>query len=347
MITSDNFLLSELSSDGRIASACELDSARGKGKSGAIDCNGLAPELDEINCTGGLSVLEYIESAISENTRRAYTSDLKDFNSWGGTIPASPQTLARYLAERAASLSVVTLKRRLAAISVAHQMGGYESPSGHPLVYRTLRGIARWHGSAQRRVRPILKEDLFAMLDKTPTSINGMRDRALLLVGFAAALRRSELVGLDIENVGCVDRGLIVTVVKSKTDPLASGRQIAIPKGSDRWCPVAELQAWLSAMGTHSGPIFRPISRAGKVGNRRLSDRGAAEIIKRYAASIGMRPEEVSGHSLRSGFVTSAAQVGVPAWQIQAQTGHASVSVLSRYIRQADLFRNNPVSAVV
>jgi integrase len=194
-------------------------------------------------------------------------------------------------------------------------------------------------GTSQRQVSPLLKQDLLAMLPLF-TGTRGIRDRALILLGFSAALRRSELVALNVADISFVNAGLIVCVRKSKTDQEGIGRRIGVPWGRTAACPVKALQAWLEFARFTDGPVFRSVKKAGVIGDR-LSDHAVAIVIKGYATAIGMQPESVSGHSLRAGLVTSASQAGISLNKIQQQTGHRSMEMVNRYIRDANLFENN------
>ena len=185
------------------------------------------------------------------------------------------------------------------------------------------------------------------MVTALPDGILGTRDRALLLVGFSSACRRSELVGLDHQDVQPTSDGLVLTLRRSKTDQEGAGRSIGVPYGSDpNTCPVRSLAAWLDASGITAGPIFRPINRHGHVGSSRLSDRSVALIVKKYAAAAGLGPQHYSGHSLRAGLATSAAAAGASERAIMAQTGHRSAAMVRRYIRDGSLFRENAAAVV-
>jgi integrase len=295
-----------------------------------------------INCTSNLpdAVANYVRDSLAANTRRAYLSDLGQFEAWGGSLPASPETIAAYLAAHADSLSVATLVRRLASISTAHQARGLSNPTRSELVRATLRGIKRTRGSPQLEAKPLLREDLVLVLDAMGGGLKAIRDRALLLIGFAGALRRSELVALDVADSMHVRRGIVLHLRHSKTDQDGHGDKIAIPYGRTRWCPVTAIDAWLAASGITEGAIFRRVDRHGHVHKLRLS-------IQERAAASGLDPAGYSGHSLRAGFATSAAQSGVPAWRIKAQTRHASDAMLSRYIREGELFTENAAGALL
>jgi integrase len=242
---------------------------------------------------------------------------------------------------------VSTLIRRLTSISKAHHQGGFANPAGSPMVRATLHGIKRRHGSVQTQAKPLLKDDLFAALAATDDTVRAVRDRALLLVGFAGGFRRSELVALDREDVESVRRGIIVHVRRSKTDQTGKGRQVAIPFGRSQWCPVSAIEKWLASAGIDAGPLFRPIDRRGRVADTRLSGEAVSLIVKERVARAGLDPTGFSGHSLRAGLVTSATLAGVPAAKIRQQTGHKSDLALTRYIRDGQLFIENAAGVLL
>ena len=292
-------------------------------------------------------VATYVQDSLAENSRRAYLSDLAHFENWGGSLPSSDKMLASYFASHAETFRVATLVRRLTSISKAHEARGYESPARSSLVKATLRGIKRRQGIAQRQAKPLLKEDLIAVLDAMGDTLRDVRDRALLLMGFAGAFRRSELVAIDKDDIGRVRQGIIVNLKRSKTDQTHKGRQVAIPRGRSRWCPVSALDTWLERSGTSDAAVFRSVNRHGAVGNVRLSAEAVSLVIKQRIAAIGLDPTAYSGHSLRAGFVTSAAQASVPTWRIRQQTGHTSDAMLQRYIREGELFVRNAAGTLL
>jgi integrase len=301
-------------------------------------------------CTSRLQdrVAALIESSISDNTRRAYQSDLAHFGAWGGQLPASPAIVASYLAAHAQTLSVATLVRRMATISQAHEARGLPNPCRSEIVRATLRGVKRTRGIAQKEARPLLREDLFRVLDAIGAGVKDTRDRALLLVGFAGGFRRSELVGLDFADIERVLQGMVILLRHSKTDQEGAGRKIGIPYGRTRHCPVFALDRWLAVSGIESGPVFRPVNRHGRVATELLlSGEVVSLVVKERVAAAGMNPAGFSGHSLRAGFATSAAQAGVSSFKIRAQTGHASDAMLSRYIRDNEMFLDNAVGALL
>jgi len=309
-----------------------------------------------INCTAEMGSLQliahdpnaqkFLHASLSENTRRGYRADLEHFMSWGGSIPASPEKVSLYLAHQAEILSPATLSRRVVAIGRAHTSQGLESPTKSDLVKATLRGIRRSVGISQRQVAPAVKEQLISMAEKAQ-GVKGLRDRAVLLVGFAGAFRRSELVAINCTDLEFAEQGLIITINRSKTDQEGRGRKVAIPYARGAVCPVTSLKEWLSISGINEGPVFRPINRHKGIQASRLSTQAVAEIVKQYARAVGLDHSNYSGHSLRAGLVTSAALAGVSSWKIRQQTGHKSDAMLTRYIRDSQLFVNNAVGAVL
>ena len=284
---------------------------------------------------------QYLLAALSSNTQKAYHHDVEHFMQWGGQIPATPKKVAQYLAYYARSLSVATLTRRVTAIHQAHQHQGYPSPTKAALVKETLQGIRRMHGCAQRRVLPLLHSQLNTWV-KTQHGVMGLRDKALLLVGFAGAFRRSELVNIQVSQVRFVKQGMLIHLPRSKTDASGVGRDVAIPFASDRSrCAVRALQAWLKAAEITHGMVFRRVNRYDQVLAQGLSDQSVALVVKRCVTELGLKPEDYAGHSLRAGLVTSAALAGVSVWKIRRQTGHQSDAMLQRYIRESQLFNNH------
>ena len=292
-------------------------------------------------------VRHFLSESLSPNSRRAYISDLDQFLRWGGTIPATGGSVANYLAEKADTHAVATLRRWVASISRAHLSSGFEDVTAIEPVRSTLRGISRSKGCGQKTARPLIRDHLFDLLDAVGNEKRDCRDRALLLVGFSGAFRRSELVGLDFKDILFASAGAVILLRRSKTDQDGEGREIGIPFGRTRHCPVSALQSWLARSGIDDGPLFRPINRAGNIGKTRLSMEAVSIIIKQRLIAIGTEASCYSGHSLRAGFVTSAAQAGVSSWKIRQQTGHASDAMLAKYIRTEEIFKDNASSSVL
>lgn len=304
----------------------------------ATDCTEHSPVSPEVS--------RYIRASLSENSRKAYRADLNHFLAWGGCIPATPEVVARYLAAYAGQLAIATLARRLVSISKAHTTQGISSPTDAELVCATLRGIRHTHGSAQRQVAPAVKEDVLMMVAGLE-GVKGARDKALLLLGFAGAFRRGELVALTVADIEQAKQGLIVYLRFSKTDQEGQGRKIAIPFARGAVCPVMALSQWLEVSSIKEGPIFRPVNRHGTIASVALSAQAVAHVVKERAKAVGLDPSQYAGHSLRAGLVTSAAQLGVSSWKIRQQTGHKSDAMLARYIRDANIFVDNAAGAVL
>lgn len=289
----------------------------------------------------------YVQQASSANTRRAYRSDWEDFTIWCQSqgmcaLPASPETVALYLTALAEGCKPSTLQRRLVAINRMHRAAQHESPTHSIGVQETMKGIRRALGSNQIRKQPAITRIIREMMSHLPSTIFGVRDRALLLLGFAAALRRSELVSLNYADINMRDEGMVVTLRHSKTDQEGVGRTIGIPYGKRlETCPVRAVQLWLTQSGITDGPLFRRISKSERVLPYRLSDKAVATIVKRSAAAAGYDPGQFGGHSLRAGLATQAAIGGASERAIMKQTGHQSLEMVRRYIRDGDLFREN------
>ena len=287
------------------------------------------------------SVRQYIDAALADNTLRAYSADLKHFIAWGGVIPATPEQVATYIAHHAKCLAYTTLSRRLIAIARAHISQGMSSPTSSAIVRATLKGVRRSRCCAVRQVAPLQKLQVLQMV-RGLQGLRGLRDTALLLIGFASAMRRAELVSLDVEDVQFSEQGAIIRLRRSKTDQAGQGRDIAIPHFRGRNCPIRNLLAWIEASGITSGALFRQVNRYDQLLPHRLMAQSVALIIKQRAAAAGFDARLFSGHSLRAGFVTNAANSGASSASIRAQTGHKSDAMLQRYIRNSQLFSNNP-----
>lgn len=296
---------------------------------------------------------EFATASRSEATLAAYASDLRHFSAWADAhdltaMPADPETVALYLTSMADAFKPSTLSRRVAAISVAHQHAGLPSPTGDAMVRSVLTGIRRTIGTAPKQVAPATIGEIRKMTARMGKSTIEIRDRAILLLGFAGAFRRSELVSLDLTDLQEHADGILVTLRRSKTDQAGQGDTKAIPSGSDaETCPVRALQAWIAASGITDGPVFRPVDRHGNVAASRLSGKAVALVVKRAAERAGLDPSVYAGHSLRAGFVTTAAANGASERAIARQSGHAAGStVLRQYIRHASAFTDNAVSMV-
>lgn len=294
----------------------------------------------------------YVVEAKAQSTRRAYQADWRDWVAWCdaralSSLPGAPQTVVLYVVDLAERLKVSTIERRLIAISQAHQAAQLEPPTKSIAVREVMKGIRRVKGTAQHGKAPALTGDIKAMLGMLPPGLLGTRDRALLLLGFAGAFRRSEIVSLDVADVQITRAGLVVHLRRSKTDQEGAGRSIGIPHGANKaTCPVRSLTAWLKAAGITDGAIFRSVNRHGQLQPGRLSPAAVAEVVKRRAAAAGLDPALYAGHSLRAGMATSAAAAGVSERAIMNQTGHKSVAIARRYIREGSLFRENAAASL-
>jgi site-specific recombinase XerD len=290
---------------------------------------------------------EFARRSKAESTLRGYRSDWRDFCGWCEThsvsaLPASPETVAAYIAESTARLKVGSIQRRLNAIAAAHKAMGLESPTASAVVIATLQGIRRTLGTAPAQKAPALTDDIRAMVAATDAGLIGLRDRALILLGFAGAFRRSELVALDVTDVAFSRDGLTVLLLRSKTDQEGAGRKVGVPYGANpETCPVRVLQAWLETAGLADGPVFRSLNRHGRLCVGRLAPADVARVVKKLAERAGLDAARYAGHSLRAGHATAAAISGASERSIMNQTGHRSVQMVRRYIRDGSLFRDN------
>lgn len=295
--------------------------------------------LDEVSA--------YERKALPKNTKRAYAADWADFLAWCvkkrlAALPAKPDTVAMYLTTRARTHKVSSLSRRLTVIGKLHKAQGQPNPVTDERVKRVWRGIMRDKGEAQTRKKPALVKDLRKMMAVLPEGLAGVRDRAILLFGFAGAMRRSEIVALNWGDLELTDDGFAVQIRRGKTDQTGKGRRIGIPYGSyPETCPVKAMLAWIEAAEIERGPLFRKVNRHGHLEGTRLSDQSVAFIVKRSMKAAGVSPANFAGHSLRAGLATAAAMAGADERTIQEQTGHKSLKVLRTYIREGSLFRNN------
>lgn len=308
-------------------------------KSAQSALNQVTLDVERDDCDDVLK--QYLGAALAANTLRAYAADLRHFLASGGKIPATPKCVATYLAQCAQSQRSTTISRRVVAIGRAHRLAGYPSPTDDPLVKTTMQGIRRVIGSAVSQVAPLQKMDLLQMV-KGLKGLRGLRDRALLLLGFASALRRAELVSLNVEDVCFVEEGMLIQLRRSKTDQAGVGRTIAIPRIRGRNDPGQAVLAWISAADIESGAIFRRISCADRLMESRLSGQAVAFVVKARAADAGLDPTRLAGHSLRAGFVTNAARNGASSSSIRRQTGHKSDGMVQRYVRDTHAFEDNP-----
>jgi integrase len=293
----------------------------------------------------------YARASKAENTITALRAGWAAFFSWCAAmglqaLPAAPETVALYLSAHGSTLKLSTLRLRSWAIGAAHRTRGLADPTKTEAVRSVLAGVARTEGSSPTRKTAATVDVLRLMVDTLPASLIGVRDRALLLVGFAGAFRRSELVGLRLEDVRFTREGLVLRLRRSKTDQAGEGVDVAIPYGSHpETCPVRALMAWIEDSGLTAGLLFRSVTRHGKTGEG-LSGEAVAQIVKRTAEAAGQDPATFSGHSLRAGFATTAARNEVAENRIMRQTRHRSHAMLQVYIREGSMFTKNAAASV-
>ena len=288
----------------------------------------------------------YARAEKAEATRKAYRTDFALFQQWAthrgvSALPATPEVVAAFLAAEAErGTKPATISRRVAAIRYAHRLAGLPAPTDDERVRATVRGIRREKGVAPKKKAPATSDKLIAMAAAGDGSITALRDRALLLLGFAGAFRRSELVALDVSDLAEVDGGLLVTVRQSKTDQEGHGAAVAIVPGAIA-CPVTAVREWLRAANIIEGPVFRPINKAGRVLDARLTGRSVANIVKARAIKVGLKASDFAGHSLRAGFITSAAARGASLFKMMDVSRHKSVDTLRGYVRNVDAFKDH------
>jgi site-specific recombinase XerD len=296
------------------------------------------------------ATMAYAAAEKSAATHRAYHFDWINFETWCASrgacpLPAHQGVVAAYLSHLAdQGRRASTIGRRAAAIGHRHKMAGHEPPTSSEGVRAVLRGIRRTIGSAKQGKSPATAEVLGAMLKLCPDTLIGKRDRALLCFGFASAMRRSELCALEVADLTETADGLRVLIRRSKGDQEGQGQEIAIPRGY-RLRPVEALQTWLAAAEISTGPVFRQVARGGRISAAALSTDAVACIVKRYAERVGLDPASYSGHSLRAGFLTSAAEAGASIWKLSEVSRHKSLDTLRGYVRRVDLFKEHAGAA--
>jgi integrase len=298
---------------------------------------------------------KYQDAADAESTRRAYATDLANYKAWckknhERAMPATPETVGAYLAAAGAGYALPTLRRRVAAIANACRQVQEPLDTKHPAIRETLRGIAREHGRPSRRATALTTSEIKKLSEVCGVTLAGKRDRALFLLGFAGALRRSELVALDVDHIKWTNAGLKLLIVRSKTDKEGKGAEIGIPKGNaEETCPVTALRTWLAEGEIEQGPLFRKVNRFGAVEKRRLSPDAVRQILLRRAEQAGLKgewSEALSPHSMRAGFVTTAYRNGVPDEEIMGHTRHRSLTTMRSYVRRAKLDRASPAGKI-
>jgi site-specific recombinase XerD len=301
--------------------------------------------------------LKNLQNSKASNTVRAYKSDFKDFGLFcvqNGfkNLPSDPKIVSLYLTHLSTKeVKLSTIKRRLVSIGVIHKMKGYYLDTKHPAIVENLMGIKRRKGTVQKGKKPILINDLRKILkvidEQNTEDIKKLRDKSIILIGFSGGFRRNEIVSLDHEDLDFVYEGLKITVKRSKTDQFGEGSIKALPYFEESlYCPVTILKRWLNVSKITNGAIFRRFLKGSRLTNYRLTDQTVALIIKDYLNKAGIDSKNYSGHSLRSGFATSAAESGAEERSIMAMTGHKSTEMVRRYIKEANLFKNNALNKI-
>ena len=298
-----------------------------------------------------------LQSSKAINTVRAYKSDFKDFclfcaQNGFKSLPSEPKIVSlylTYLSTKDAKMS--TLKRRLVSIGVIHKLKGFYLDTKHPSIIENIMGIKRRKGSIQKGKKPILISNLKVLInvidEKINEEIKKLRDRTIILIGFSGGFRRNEIVSLDYDDLDFVPEGVKINIRRSKTDQFGEGSVKALPYfDNPKYCPVASLKKWINISEINSGALFRRFLKGSKLSEKRLTDQTVALLIKEYLQLTGIDSRNYSGHSLRSGFATSAAEAGAEERSIMAMTGHKSTEMVRRYIKDANLFKNNALNKI-
>jgi len=298
-----------------------------------------------------------LEQSKAPNTIRAYQSDFSDFRFFCAkngfkSIPSEPKVVSLYLTHLSTNeAKMSTLKRRLVSIGVIHKLKGHYLDTKHPSIIENIMGIKRRKGSIQKGKKPILinslKEIINVIDEQNKEEIKKLRDRSIILIGFSGGFRRNEIVSLDYDDLDFVSEGLKMNIRRSKTDQFGEGFLKALPYFDNlKYCPVVSLQKWIKISMISSGPLFRSFRKGSKLSEKRLTDQTVALLIKKYLQLAGIDSKNYSGHSLRSGFATSAAESGAEERSIMAMTGHKSTEMVRRYIKEANLFKNNALNKI-
>ena len=296
-----------------------------------------------------------LQSSKAKNTIRAYKSDFNDFGLFCAqngfkSIPSEPKIVSLYLTYLSTKeVKMSTLKRRLVSIGVIHKLKGHYLDTKHPSIIENIMGIKRRKGTIQKSKKPLLINNLKELInvidEEQNQDIKKLRDRSIILIGFSGGFRRNEIVSLDYDDLNFVEEGLKIQIKRSKTDQFGEGSVKALPYfNSSKYCPVISLKNWIEISRIDSGPLFRRFVKGSKLSKSRLTDQTVALLIKKYLNLAGINSKNYSGHSLRSGFATSAAESGAEERSIMAMTGHKSTEMVRRYIKEANLFKNNALN---
>ena len=298
-----------------------------------------------------------LQNSKANNTVRAYKSDFKDFGIFCAkngfkSLPSEPKIVSLYLTHLSTKdAKISTLKRRLVSIGVIHKLKGHYLDTKHPAIIENIMGIKRRKGNNQKGKKPILINDLRKIINvidqQSKEEIKKLRDRSIILIGFSGGFRRSELVNIDYDDIEFVSEGVKIFIKRSKTDQFGEGSVKALPYfDNSQYCPVASLQKLINISKINSGPLFRRFLKGLKLSEKRLTDQTVALLIKEYLELAGIDSKNYSGHSLRSGFATSAAESGAEERSIMAMTGHKTTQMVRRYIKEANLFKNNALNKI-
>jgi len=298
-----------------------------------------------------------LQSSKANNTVRAYKSDFNDFGLFCAqngfkSLPSEPKIVSLYLTHLSTrDIKMSTLKRRLVSIGVIHKLKGHYLDTKHPIIIENIMGIKRRKGSIQKGKKPLLISNLKQIINVIDEynykDIIKFRDRSIILMGFSGGFRRNEIVSLDYDDLDFVTEGLKINLKRSKTDQFGEGSVKALPYFDNiQYCPVLSIKNWLEISNISSGPLFRRLSKSAKLSENRLTDQTVALLIKKYLKIAGIDNKNYSGHSLRSGFATSAAESGAEERSIMSMTGHKSTEMVRRYIKEANLFKNNALNKI-
>jgi site-specific recombinase XerD len=301
--------------------------------------------------------LNNLRNSKSNNTIRAYKSDFKDFSVFCAknsikSLPTDSKIVALYLTYLSSKgVKISTLKRRLVSLGVIHKLKGHYLDTKHPIIIENLMGIKRKIGSFQQGKKPILVNQLKSIINvidnEKTKKIKKIRDKTLILIGFGGGFRRTELVSIDYNDVELVSEGVKIAIRRSKTDQFGEGMVKGLPYfANQNYCPVIHLKKWLELSNIKSGPIFRRFSKSFKLSKNRLTDQSVALLLKNYLKVAGIENKNYSGHSLRSGFATASAESGADERSIMAMTGHKTTQMVRRYIKEANLFKNNALNKI-
>ena len=298
-----------------------------------------------------------LKSSKAHNTIRAYNSDFRDFELFCiqnslKSLPTKPEIISLYLTHLSTkNAKISTIQRRLVSIKMIHKFKGHYLDTKNPSIIENIMGIKRRKGSIQIGKKPIkinsLKNIINVIDEQKNQEIKKLRDRSIILVGFSGGFRRNEIVSLDYDDLEFVPEGLKINLRRSKTDQFGQGSLKGLPFFENaNYCPVVSLQKWIKISKINSGPLFRRFKKGSKLSKNRLTDQSVALLIKGYLELAGIDSKNYSGHSLRSGFATSAAEAGVEERNIMAMTGHKSTEMVRRYIKEANLFKNNALNKI-